>query len=168
MGSRISREGGPAVKRVVQIALMISMVALASGCSLAPKSFRDMVHTAPIVRARAVGLGDRQSDSVSVPALISRLDDPDCVVRMAANDELKAKTGRDFGFVPWGTPEERADGTSRWKTWWSGRQQSVSPSPQSSAKVATRTVRRHRRGRANGQGGPTPSWPMNPPPQSDP
>lgn len=153
------------MKRVVQIALMIPMVAAAGGCSLAPKSFRDMVHAAPIVRARAVGLGDRKADAVSMPALIARLDDSDCVVRMAANDELKAKTGQDLGFVPWGTPEERAAGVTRWKSWWASRQQSISPSPQTSAKVATRTVRRRRLGRAKGQGGPTPTWAMNPPRQ---
>jgi hypothetical protein len=163
-------EGGPAVKRVADFAwLMLPIVALASGCSLAPKSFRDMAHTAPIVRARAVGLGDKQSASVSVPAMIERLDDSDCVVRMAANDGLKTRTGRDFGFVPWGGEEERAEASSRWKAWWNGQRQSISPSPQSSAKVAARAGRpRRRRGRPDAQGGATPTWMIQQSPQPDP
>ncbi|WP_435017487.1 hypothetical protein TA3x_005100 [Tundrisphaera sp. TA3] len=157
------------MKRVAYVLSLMPVVALAAGCSLAPKSFRDMAHTAPIVRARAVGLGDKQSAAVSVPAMIERLDDSDCVVRMAANDGLKTRTGKDFGFVPWGGAEERAEATSRWKAWWSGQGQSVSPSPQSSAKVATRNVRaRRRRGRAEAQGGATTTWTMNPSPQSAP
>ena len=157
------------MKRVVLTLALMPIAALLTGCSLAPKSFRDMVHTSPIVRARAVGLGDQQSASVSVPAMIARLDDSDCVVRMAANDGLKTRTGQDFGFVPWGGAEERSSAVVRWKTWWAGQKQSVSPSPQSSAKVATRTVRgRRRRGRAEAQGGATASWPTNPSPQSAP
>ena len=157
------------MKRVVLVVLLIPIAGLAAGCSLAPKSFRDMVHTSPIVRARAVGLGDRQAASVSVPAMIERLDDNDCVVRMAANDGLKTRTGKDFGFIPWGGPEERADAASRWKAWWSGQKQTASPSPQSSAKVATRAARgRRKRERAEAQGGATPAWPTNPSPQSAP
>lgn len=152
------------MKRVVHLALLLPIVVLGSGCSLAPKSFRDMVHTAPIVRARAVGLGERQSEEVSVPAMIDRLDDSDCVVRMAANDGLKSRTGKDFGFVPWGGPEERSDAAGRWRSWWAGQGHSVSPSPQISAKVAGRAARgrRSRRRQAEVQGGATPAWPAIP------
>ena len=45
-----------------------------------------MIHTAPIVRARSVGLGDKQPEWVAVPAMIERLNDPDRVVRMTAHD----------------------------------------------------------------------------------
>ena len=157
------------MKRVILAIALMPAIAVGAGCSLAPKSFRDMVHTSPIVRARAVGLGDQQTAAVSVPAMIDRLDDSDCVVRMAANDGLKTRTGKDFGFVPWGGAEERAAASSRWKAWWGSQKQSVSPSPQSSAKVAARAARgRRNRGRADAQGGATPAWPMNPSPQSDP
>ena len=48
-------------------------------------------------RAIAGDLGD-------VPALIGRLEDADPVVRLAAHEELRRRTGRDFGFVPWAEP----------------------------------------------------------------
>ena len=96
------------MKRVVLVGILLATVASGPGCSLAPKSFRDMIHPAPIVRARALGLDDKQPEWVAVPAMIERLNDPDKVVRMAANDGLKERTRRDFGFVPWAPPEERA------------------------------------------------------------
>ena len=51
-----------------------------------------------------MSLGYGQPDSVVLPALIARLDDPDVVVRMAAHEELKRRTRRDFGYVPWASP----------------------------------------------------------------
>jgi len=70
-----------------------------------------------LVRARAVGLGRRQPDSRVVPALVDRLADADPVVRLAAHEELRERTGRDFGFVPWASPDERASAIDRWRAW---------------------------------------------------
>ena len=97
--------------RNIAVILVCPCVLMVSGCSLAPKNFRDMLAPAPIVRARAVGMGANQPDSVAVPALIDRLNDPDPVVRMTANDALKKRTSRDFEFVPWASVEERRGGS---------------------------------------------------------
>src|SRR5207245_4594343 len=43
--------------------------------------------------------------------------DEDPVVRLAANEELRQRTGRDFGYVPWATAEERAAAIARWRSW---------------------------------------------------
>ena len=40
-----------------------------------------------------MSLGYGQPDSVVLPALIERLNDSDVVVRMAAHEELKQRTG---------------------------------------------------------------------------
>ena len=70
-----------------------------------------MIHPAPIVRASGFGPG-RKAAGVGryrPEAMIERLNDPDKVVRMTANDGLKERTRRDFGFVAWAPAEERAD-----------------------------------------------------------
>ena len=41
-------------------------------------------------------------------------------MRLAANEELRQRTGRDFGYVPWASPEERAGAIARWRSWLSG------------------------------------------------
>jgi hypothetical protein len=89
-----------------------------AGCSLAPKSFAQMIHPSAIVRARAAGLSDRQPDQVAVPALIERLGDADPVVRLTAHETLRERTGQNFGYLPWGDNAERAAAQARWKTWW--------------------------------------------------
>ncbi len=153
------------MKRVFLVGLSIALGVSGAGCSLAPKSFRDMIHPAPIVRARAVGLDDQQPEWVAVPALIARLNDPDRVVRMTANDGLKERTHRDFGFVAWASPEERGQAIGRWKAWWEERRaQAAYPKDDDSRKVATRSGRRRRNGAPDDQGGTTPTWPATPPP----
>jgi hypothetical protein len=148
------------VKRVFLVGLLLSMATSGPGCSLAPKSFRDMIHPAPIVRARAVGLDDKQPEWIAVPALIERLNDPDRVVRMTANDGLKERTNRDFKFVPWAPAEERDAAVARWKAWWEERRvQAGYPKDDDLRKVATRPNRRRRTGDAVDQGGTNPSWP---------
>jgi hypothetical protein len=52
-----------------------------------------------------------------VQALVDRLADTDPVVRLAAHEELRRRTGRDFGYVPWASPEERTAAIDRWRTW---------------------------------------------------
>ena len=87
------------------------------GCAHGPRSFREVQNQAPVVRARAVGLGRRQSVDSVVPALVERLSDNDPVVRLAAHEELRKRTGRDFGYVPWADPQERAGAVNRWRAW---------------------------------------------------
>ena len=120
--------------RKVLPAAAAAALGLLSGCSLAPKSFRSMIHPAPIVRARAVGLGENEPEWVAVPAMIERLNDADSVVRMTANEGLKKRTGQDFGFVPWDSAADRGRSVARWRSWWAERskgQAAPAPSPQS-------------------------------------
>jgi HEAT repeat protein len=98
------------------------------GCSIAPKSFRNLAHTAPIVRARAVGLGDNLPEWQVVPPLIDHLDDPDSVVRLTAFEELRQRTGQDFGFIPWADAAQRAPAVARWRSWWNGRKATLAKS----------------------------------------
>ena len=88
-----------------------------NGCGLAPKTFKSIRHPAPLVRAQSVGLSERVPERQALPALVARLDDTDPVVRLAAHQELKRRTGQDFGYVPWDDPEPRAQAVLRWKTW---------------------------------------------------
>jgi hypothetical protein len=105
------------------IILALSLLAAAGpGCSIAPKNFRKVTDTAPIVRARSISLGGKLPQERVVPALINRLEDRDAVVRLAAFEELKKGTGRTFGFVPWGGDSERAGAVTRWREWWKARQ----------------------------------------------
>lgn len=165
---RTSREGGPAVKRVILVGILLPMAASGAGCSLAPKSFRDLIHTAPIVRARAVELDGREPEWVAIPAMIERLNDPDRVVRMTASDRLKERTRRDFGFVAWAPAEERALAVERWRAWWKERQaQAAYPKDAQLNKVSARPDRGRRIGRRGVQGG-TPPWPSNPSSGSEP
>ena len=56
-----------------------------------------------------------------LPALVGRLGDSDPVVRLAAHEELRKRTGQDFGYVPWASPEERSGAIERWRAWLSQR-----------------------------------------------
>ena len=141
-----------------RIWLVLPMALVAPGCSLAPRNFRAMLATAPIVRARAVDLEEKQPEAVAVPALIGRLGDPDPVVRMTANDHLKDRTRQDFGFVAWAEPAERQAAVGRWQAWWSERsRQAAYPRDDELRKVAVQPARKRRRRLfGGGQGGPTP------------
>ena len=102
---------------------------------LRPRSaptFGKIDSTAPLVRARAVGLGGRKPDAQVLPVLVSRLGDSDPVVRLAAHEELRKRTGQDFGYLPWAGPEERSIAIERWRAWLSQDRagQGVTPSPQ--------------------------------------
>jgi hypothetical protein len=102
-----------------RILIGLTLTLLGPGCgSLTPRNFRAMMHPAPVVRAGAVGKGDDQPDWVAYPAWIARLDDKDAVVRMAANESLKGRSGQDFGFIAWAEPAERATAVAKWKAWW--------------------------------------------------
>jgi hypothetical protein len=98
-----------------------------SGCGLGPRNFRKITHPAPLVRARAMSQSYGQPDAVVLPALIGRLNDADVVVRLAAHEELKLRTGRDFGYLPWGSTTERSEAISRWQAWLAGKPSGQAP-----------------------------------------
>ena len=106
--------------------LMALAVTPVSGCRTGVRSFAELNDPAPFVRARAAGLDDLVSDAQAIPALIAHLEDEDPVVRLSSHEALRDRTRQDFGFIPWGTPEERAAAVSRWRSWW--QSQTVSPS----------------------------------------
>ena len=87
-------------RSAASLGVIVALAAL-PGCGLGPRNFRKITHPAPLVRARAMSLGYDQPDAAVLPALVARLDDPDPVVRMAAGEELKRRTRRDFGYVSW-------------------------------------------------------------------
>jgi hypothetical protein len=102
-------------------AMVMAALASCGGCGLGARNFRKMQPPAPLVRAQAVGQSDPRPDSQVVPALIGRLEDSDPVVRLAAHEELRRRTRHDFGFVPWGSSDERRGAISRWRSWLLGR-----------------------------------------------
>jgi hypothetical protein len=69
------------------------------------------------MQARSIGLASRAPDSQVLPALVGQLSNRDPVVRLAAHEELRRRTGQDFGYVPWAEPQERADAVDRWRAW---------------------------------------------------
>jgi hypothetical protein len=111
---------------------LIALVAcLAGGCTLAPRKFHDANDAAPLVRARALSLGDRLPDRMVVPTLLDRLDDPDPVVRMTAHEELRRRTRLDFGYRPWDDAPRRQQAAAMWRAWWDGKlPPATRPTPQ--------------------------------------
>jgi hypothetical protein len=150
--------------RSLAIAMVAATVLPCWGCGLAPHDFRKIQHPAPLVRARAVGLGGRESDTQVVPALVARLDDEDPVVRLAANEELRKRTGRDFGYVPWASDEERARAIAQWRSWLTGppmpagsiQSPELPPLPAKSATPALSRREKRRRARTQQAGPATP------------
>jgi hypothetical protein len=100
---------------------LVAAVIPLCGCAQGPPKFAKIENPVPIVRARAVGRAGRQPDNHAVPALVGRLGDRDPVVRLAAHEELRKRTGQDFGYVPWASPEERTSAISRWRAWLADR-----------------------------------------------
>lgn len=123
---------------------LVLILGISSGCGLGPRNFRKIQHPAPLVRARALSLGDQRSSSQVVPALVARLNDADPVVRLAAHEELKKRTGQDFGYVPWAEEPERQAAVARWKDWLSGRPPAGTPSPQKPDKTLPATATQYR------------------------
>lgn len=76
-----------------------------------------------------MSLGDRRPSAEVIPALVARLDDPDPVVRLAAHEELKERTGQDFGYAPWEEAPERQAAVARWRAWLGGRPPTAQPAP---------------------------------------
>jgi hypothetical protein len=129
--------------RWIGVFVLAAAMAMASGCAHGPRRFEKIDSPAPVVRARAVGLGARRPDREVLPALLTRLGDSDPVVRLAAHEELRKRTGQDFGYLPWASPEERSTAIERWRGWMSQGQPGITPSPQLASSTAPkRTVRR--------------------------
>ncbi|WP_422925214.1 hypothetical protein [Singulisphaera sp. PoT] len=117
-GGRRDRHFIGRVKTRVPVWLVLALLLLADGCGIAPKGFKSLNNPAAITRARSVGLGNNLPNARVIPALIDRLSDTDPVVRLSAHEELKKRTGQDFGYVPWGELGERNQAVARWKQWW--------------------------------------------------
>ncbi len=166
------------IGRSLASALVAATVLPCWGCGLAPHDFRKIQDPAPLVRARAVGLGGRESDTQVVPALVAHLDDEDPVVRLAANEELRKRTGRDFGYVAWASAEERTAAIARWRAWLSAPpmpagpvQPPQLPGPPANSRAKPATSRREQRQRAKTQPAtpaiPQPTKPAIPPPTEE-
>lgn len=104
------------------------LVLIAAGCSLGPRQFQDVNNQAPLVRARATGLADEVPRAEFIPELIDHLGDPDAVVRLSSHEELRRRTGQDFGYHPWDNIPEREAAAGRWRVWWEIQSREVSPS----------------------------------------
>ena len=117
------------IGRWFAVALFVVSAASCWGCGLLSRRFPKMQTPAPVVRARSIGQDDRRPNVQVVPALVGRLDDPDPVIRLATHEELRRRTGRDFGFIPWGSPEDRAAAVKRWRDWLAGPPVPAEPLP---------------------------------------
>ena len=95
----------PIGRRIAKVAWAIALTQC-WGCAHGPRNFRKIQNPTPSSRTRAVGLGGRKPDSQVVPALVGRLEDRDPVVRLAAYEELRRRTGRRLRLPPLGEPRE--------------------------------------------------------------
>ena len=91
-----------------------------------------------------VSPGNPLKSSDGMAPLAERLSDSDPVVRLAAHEELRKRTGQDFGYVPWASPEERAGATERWRAFVgvSKKNPNLPPLPVVPAAPEQRLVRR--------------------------
>ncbi|MEW4570147.1 HEAT repeat domain-containing protein [Tautonia sp. JC769] len=106
-------------RRHCWIVLIVGLsIAPIAGCRTGVRDFAELNDPAPFVRARAAGLDESVGDAQAIPALIAHLEDSDPVVRLSSHETLRQRTGQDFGFVPYGTPEDRAAAVARWRSWW--------------------------------------------------
>jgi hypothetical protein len=126
-------------RRLLNFAFVL--FAASGGCTLAPKSFVQANDPAPLVRARAIGLSRSLPNEQAIPALIGMLDDDDGVVRLAAIEQLKLRTGRDLGYPAWGDPAERAPAIAAWQAWWNSARPGVYASSQQPTRVTPATRR---------------------------
>ena len=115
------------IGRLLSDGLLIVVVTPCFGCGMVSRNFPTMQNPAPVVRARTIARNDSRLSTRELPVLLGRLEDADPVVRLAAHEELRRKTGRDFGFVPWGSPEERSLAVGRWRSWLSGSSRGAGP-----------------------------------------
>jgi hypothetical protein len=157
-GTRTGAGSATIARSFVPLWWLLVLLHAGPGCSLAPKSFRarDLTNPSPLVRARAVTLNDNVPASVVVPALMERMDDRDPVVRLAAHEELRQRTGQDFGYHPWDDQAERGQAIARWRSWWSGqmtRVMAARPASSTTSSPITSSSRPPRRSWRWGRGG---------------
>ena len=74
-------------------------------------------HENPGVRVDAAIEAGNSGDKRTVPFLIDRLTDQDSTVRMISATALRKITGRDFGFVPWASPQQQEEAVKKWRAW---------------------------------------------------
>jgi hypothetical protein len=103
-------------RSIVRVAFMAATASVC-GCAHGPRDVRKFRTATPLARARAVGRANDQPDSGVMRTLVARLADTDPVVRLAAHEELRKRTGCDFGYVPWASDEERTLPMERWRAW---------------------------------------------------
>jgi hypothetical protein len=101
---------------IAKVAFMAA-TACVCGCAHGPRDVRKVRTATPLARARAVGRTNGQPEFGVMRTLVVRLADTDPVVRLAVHEELRKRTGRDFGYVPWASDEERALPMQRWRAW---------------------------------------------------
>jgi hypothetical protein len=105
------------ISRWIGNVALIGVMAYVCGCAHGTRDVRKVRTATPLARARAVGRPNGQPDSGVMRTLVGRLADADPVVRLAAHEELRKRSGCDFGFVPWASDEERALPLERWRAW---------------------------------------------------
>jgi hypothetical protein len=113
-------EPGKVALRIGQAVARIAIAGapvLAAGCAHDPRITRKMQQGTPFLQARSIGRASRAPDSRVLPTLVGQLSSGDPVVRLAAHEELRRRTGQDFGYVPWAAPEERSGAAERWRDW---------------------------------------------------
>jgi hypothetical protein len=78
---------------------------------------QDLRHRDPRVRIQATAAAVKESRRDLLPDLVDTLEDRDPAVRMFASAALRALTGHDFGFQPYGSPTARSEAVGRWRAW---------------------------------------------------
>ena len=75
---------------------LIAATVYVCGCAHGTRDVRRVRTATPLARARAVGRANGQPDSGVMRTLVGRLADADPVVRLAAHEELRKRSGCDF------------------------------------------------------------------------
>ncbi|MCZ6794047.1 MAG: hypothetical protein O7J95_10585 [Planctomycetota bacterium] len=77
----------------------------------------DLRHKDPRIRVLAARQAVTSGSVGAIDLLISNLADRDGAVRFYTVIALRKLSGREFGYLPHGTPAERAEAIVRWKAW---------------------------------------------------
>src|SRR6185503_7605573 len=85
--------------------------------ALAPGGFRWQDDPPPPLAALEL-ITLKGLSQMPVPMLIDALDSEDAYQREVAGQELRLRTGQDFGYRPDLSPERRARVIAEWKKWW--------------------------------------------------
>ena len=107
-------------------AAAICIAGCASTCDPATGDLRtDLRHRDPRVRIESAVKAAGEGRVDLVPELVGNLEDRDESVRFVSGIALKRLTGRDFGFLSFASPADRADAVRRWRRWIEGAPGSV-------------------------------------------